>query len=107
MKNDFTFIKTDRKLLKINFNEIILIKGLGNYVEILMLENKKYIYYNSLKDLIEKLPSEFMRVHNSYIVNLTNIDFFEDNHLTLKGNKISVAKGYRECLNNTLNKLIL
>jgi DNA-binding LytR/AlgR family response regulator len=34
---------------------------------------KKYIYYKSLKDLIENLPNEFMRVHNSH-VNLTNID---------------------------------
>ena len=67
----------------------------------------KYIYYKSLKELIENLPNEFMRVHNSYIVNLTNIDSFEDNHIILKGTKISVAKSYKECLNSTINKFML
>lgn len=107
MRNNFTFIKTDKKLIKLYFNEITVIKGLGNYVEILTVENKKYIYYKSLKELIENLPNEFMRVHNSYIVNLTNIDSFEDNHIILKGTKISVAKSYRECLNSTINKFML
>lgn len=71
ISENFTFIKTDKKLVKLNFNEITVIKGLGNYVEIQTTENKKYIYYKSLKDLIENLPNEFMRVHNSHIVNST------------------------------------
>ncbi len=108
MKNEkFTFIKSDKKLIKIYFDEISIIKGLGNYVEILTTENKKYIYYKSLKDLIENLPDEFMRVHNSYIVNLTNIDILEDNHIILKNVKIAVGKSYKECLNSSLNKFML
>ena len=107
MTSDFTFIKTDKKLIKIYFNEILVIKGLGNYVEIFTIENKKFTYYKSLKELIDKLPNEFMRIHNSFIVNLTNIDSFEDNHVILNGNKFSVAKSYRECLNSAINKYIL
>ena len=108
MKNEkFTFIKSDKKLIKIYFDEITIIKGLGNYVEILTSENKKYTYYKSLKDLIENLPDEFMRVHNSYIVNLTNIDILEDNHIILKNGKIAVGKSYKECLNSSLNKFML
>ena len=108
MKNEkFTFIKSDKKLIKIYFDEITIIKGLGNYVEILTTENKKYIYYKSLKDLIENLPNEFMRVHNSYIVNLTNIDVLEDNHIILKNMKIAVGKSYKECLNSSINKFML
>ena len=107
MTENFAFIKSDKKYIKINFNEIIVIKGLGNYVEIITIDNKKHIYYKTLKDLIEKLPNEFMRVHNSYIVNLVNIDSFEDNHIISKGIKISVAKSYRECLNETINKFLL
>jgi DNA-binding LytR/AlgR family response regulator len=44
MKNEnFTFIKTDKKLVKIFFDEITIIRSLGNYVELLTTENKKYI----------------------------------------------------------------
>lgn len=108
MKNEkFTFIKSDKKLVKLYFDEITIIKGLGNYVEILTTENKKYIYYKSLKDLIENLPSEFMRVHNSYIVNLTNIAILEDNHIVLKNVKVSIGKSYKECLTSAINKLML
>ena len=106
ISENFTFIKTDKKLIKLYFNEITVIKGLGNYVEILT-ENKKYIYYKSLKDLIEILPDEFMRVHNSYIVNLTNIDILEDNHIILKNVKVAVGKSYKECLNSSINKYLL
>lgn len=104
--NKYTFIKADRKLIKIYFNDILFIKGLGNYVEI-FTENKKFIYYKSLKELIDKLPDEFMRVHNSYIINLTNVDSFEDNHLIIKEHKISVAKSYKDCFINSIEKLLL
>lgn len=103
----FAFIKTDKKLVKLFFKDITVIKGLGNYVEINTVFNKKYIYYKTLKDLIEGLPHEFMRVHNSYIVNLTNIEYFEDNQLVCQDQKIAVAKSYKECLVNALNKMML
>ena len=104
---NFAFIKSDKKLIKIFFNDITIIKGLGNYVEIHMISNKKYIYYKTLKDLIQSLPNEFMRVHNSCIVNLTNIDHFEDNQIIIKDLKITVAKSYKECLINTISKMML
>lgn len=60
-----------------------------------------------MKDLIESLPNEFMRVNNSYIVNLNNIDFFGDNQISINDLKITVAKSYRDCLFETLNKRML
>ncbi len=107
MKNDFAFIKTDRKFVKLKFCEIAFIKGLGNYVEVFTENSKKYVYYKSLKDLIENLPDEFMRVNNSYIVNLAHVDSIEDHHILIGGIKISVTKNYRDCINETLAKLML
>ncbi|WP_172283029.1 LytR/AlgR family response regulator transcription factor [Chryseobacterium sp. LAM-KRS1] len=103
----FAFIKTDKKLIKLFFDDIIVIKGLGNYVEIYTRDQKRYIYYKTLKDLIENLPDEFMRIHNSYIVNLTNIESFENNQIMYKDLKITVAKSYRECFTNTLHRMML
>lgn len=104
---NFAFIKADKKLIKIFFNDITIIKGLGNYVEIHTTFNKKYLYYKTLKDLIQTLPNEFMRVHNSYIVNLTNIEYFEDNQIVIKDLKITVAKSYKDCFVNAINKTML
>ena len=106
-EKQYTFIKSGKRLIKLNFDEISIIKGLGNYVEIITTANKKLVYYKSLKDLIENLPEEFMRVHNSFIVNLKNVDYFEDNHLIVNDQKISVAKSYKDCLLNSIEKLLL
>ncbi|NBL64532.1 LytTR family transcriptional regulator [Flavobacterium sp. NST-5] len=102
----YTFIKSDRKLIKLFFDEILVIKGLGNYVEI-FTKRKKYIYYKSLKELIDGLPDEFMRVHNSFIINLTNVDYLEDHHIMIGEHEISVAKSYRECLSRRMERLLL
>jgi len=106
-KQNFTFIKTDKKLIKLNFDDILFIKGLGNYVEIFVRNNKKHIYYKTLKDLIDKLPEEFMRVHNSNIVNLKNVEYLEDNHLIIGEHKITIAKSYKDCLSGCIDKLLL
>ena len=103
----FAFIKTDKKLVKLFFKDITIIKGLGNYVEVYTTDKKRYVYYKSLKDLIENLPDEFMRVHNSYIVNLMNIESFEDNQLLCGDLKIAVAKSYKDCFIEALNKMML
>ena len=103
----FAFIKTDKKLVKLFFKDINIIKGLGNYVEVHTIDLKRYVYYRTLKDLIENLPKEFMRVHNSYIVNLTNIESFEDNQLLCGDLKITVAKSYKDCLLEAISKMML
>jgi DNA-binding LytR/AlgR family response regulator len=93
----YAFVKSNKKFIKLLFSEVQIIKGLGNYVEIYTISNKRYVYYKTLKDLIEDLPGEFMRLHNSYIVNLSNIDYFEDNQVNIGEHKISFAKSYRAC----------
>lgn len=103
----FAFIKTDKKLVKLFFKDITIIKGLGNYVEVHTLDDKRYIYYKSLKELIDNLPDGFMRVHHSYIVNIINIEYFEDNQLICGTLKIAVAKSYKECLTSVLNTMML
>lgn len=103
----FAFIRTDKKMVKLFFDDITLVKGLGNYVEIYTRLNKKYIYYKSLKDLIDNLPNQFMRIHNSYIINLSNMEYFEDNHVIIQDMKLTVAKSYRDCFMSTLNTMML
>jgi len=103
----FAFIKANKRLVKLFYDDVAVIIGLGNYVEIYMVNDTKYIYYKALKELIDCLPDEFMRIHNSYIVNLTNIDHFEDGHVILKKHKITVSKSYKDCFGSAIDKLML
>ena len=104
---DYTFIKTGKKIVKVKFAEIVLIKGLGNYVQFFMSDDQINTVYASLKNLIEKLPDEFMRVHNSYIVNLHHIDVIEDNHIFLGQHKVPISANNRDCLARRVNQNIL
>mgnify|MGYP001399075915 CR=1 FL=1 len=107
MRHDFAFIKSNKRLIKLRFDEVVFIKGLGNYVEIAISSGEKYVYYRSLKELINTLPEDFMRIHNSYIVNLAHVDSFEDNHITLKNLKIRVPKSYKDCVDSAIAKIML
>ncbi len=104
---NYTFIKSNKRIVKVYFDDILYVKGMGNYVEILLIDKSKHIYYKSLKDIIDALPDSFMRVHNSYIVNLTTIDAFEDHQVIMQDHQVPVGKSYRECLKDTLEKLLL
>lgn len=84
IKNDnFIFVKTDNRIQRINLADILYIEGLGNYVTI-HTERGKYITLLNVKDLEESLPSEqFTRVHRSYIISLSKIEFIEGNQIYL------------------------
>lgn len=86
---------------------MLFIKGLGNYAELYLINQNKHVYYKSLKELIDVLPDEFMRIHNSYIINLKNVDYIKDNHVIMGDHKITIAKSHKDCLLQQVNKLLL
>ena len=102
-KNLFFFIKDGSKNIKIQFNEIFFIKGSGNYLDI-MLKDKVHSPRMTFMELFEKLPSsEFMRVHQSYIVNINAIDKIENNHVYMERHEIPISDRYRDLFFKRLN----
>ncbi|MBA4323408.1 MAG: DNA-binding response regulator, partial [Odoribacter sp.] len=71
---DFLFIKSEYKILRINFEDIKYIEGMSEYIRIHLTGSRPVMTLLSMKAIEEQLPSDrFMRVHRSYIVNLTKI----------------------------------
>ncbi|MBK7341049.1 MAG: response regulator transcription factor [Saprospiraceae bacterium] len=71
---DYIFVKADKKLVKLNFSDILYIEGLKDYV-IIRTESGRVITLQTMKSLEDKLPpSLFLRIHRSYIVNLKKIN---------------------------------
>jgi DNA-binding LytR/AlgR family response regulator len=89
------FIKADGKLIRLNNDDILFIESMGDYVKF-VTRDKKYVTYNSLKNLEEKINKDhFMKVHRSYIINLMKIDDIRENDLFINGIEIPISKSLR------------
>lgn len=99
-KQEFFFVKSEYKQIKINFSEILYIEGLKDYVKIYLKDNPKPILtLMSLKKLEEELPSEnFMRIHRSFIIGLDKIETIERNHIVIGKERIAIAPNYKDSL---------
>lgn len=79
---EFLFIKSEYRIIRINFNDIKYIEGMNEYVRIHLAGSKPVMSLLSMKSLEQQLPGErFMRVHRSYIVNLSKITVIERNRI--------------------------
>jgi len=89
-------IKVDGKIINIPLNEILYIKGMQRYIQI-VTKNNKYTSLTSLFKLSEHLPKEtFLRVHKSYIINVNNISSIEGNIIRINDEMIPISKGKRD-----------
>jgi len=101
---DFTFVKVDNKLVRVNFDEVRYVEALGDYVHIVTGQSK-HIVYSTMKAVEEKFPSSrFVRVHRSFIVNFNRIQALEDNSVLVEGKLIPVGQTYLRDVMQRLNK---
>lgn len=102
-EQDHLFIKADGKLIRLKNDEILYIESMGDYVKFVTHE-KKYISHNTIKNLETKVnPQRFLKVHRSYIVNLSRIDDIQENVLFIKGNMIPISKAHRARVMQKIN----
>lgn len=102
--DDFIFVRTDFKTVKIRIREIYYIEGSGNYVT-LSTEKGKIIVLQNLKKFEEQLmPYSFIRVHRSYIISLKHIESIEKGWIQINSQEIPIGEAYREAFFSFLNK---
>ncbi len=106
--HDFIFVKADKKLVKINFDEVVYIEGLKDYV-IIKLDMGRVITLQTMKSLEDKLPfAKFKRIHRSYIVNMDKIHAIVGNMVEVmeKGlaKHLPIGKNYRDELLELINQ---
>ena len=102
---EFLFIKADDKLTKVRKDDILFLESMRDYVKF-VTPSKNYVTYSTLKNMEEKLNGQtFLKVHRSYIVNLSKIDDIRGNTIYILGNQIPIGKGHKEDLEARLNIL--
>ncbi|MGK0366549.1 MAG: two-component system response regulator LytT [Saprospiraceae bacterium] len=67
-------VKKNQKMQLVDIEEIVFIKGAGNYGELNLKDGKRELHDKSLQHLEKLLPSHFERIHKSFIVNLKMVD---------------------------------
>jgi len=107
--NEFLFLKSDYKIRRINFDDILYIEGLKDYVKVyLRNEDKPLLTISSMKQIEAKLPvARFMRVHRSFIVNLSRIETIERFRIVFGKVYIPVSDQYKDKFQEYLNQNFL
>lgn len=107
--NQFLFLKSEYKIRRINFDEIMYIEGLKDYVKVYLDNDEKPILsLNSVKSLEEKLPSDrFMGVHRSFIVNLQKIETIERSRIVFGKVYIPISEQYKARFQEFINQNFL
>ena len=89
------FVKSDKKIIKIDFDQINHIEAYGNYIKI--FTDTMILTPQTLTEFLEKLPNHFIRIHKSCIINFNQLKLIDGNQVVLQNNtKLQIGKSYRK-----------
>jgi DNA-binding LytR/AlgR family response regulator len=104
-ESTFIYVSVDRRLVKINIPEIYFVEAKGDYISI-KTQNKNYVVHSTLKKIEDKLPSAlFLRIHRSFIINVSQIIDIEDNSVLIQKSVIPISRSNKSELMKRLNLL--
>jgi len=90
-------VRADYKLRRIEYNDILLIEGLDDYIQIHLSNKSKVVTRLSMKNIIEKLPEkEFIRVHRSYIIPIKKVKSIQSKTIDIEEFVIPIGDTYKE-----------
>tara|TARA_R110002049_G_scaffold40516_2_gene123248 strand:+ start:420 stop:1163 length:744 start_codon:yes stop_codon:yes gene_type:complete len=103
--SDSIFVRHHNTMVKVNIQDILYIEAERNYCRIYS-KSKEYLLVMTLKDMVEKLPSKhFLRVHRSFIVNLSQISEIATSYIVIQKKAIPISKSLKDELLNRLQTI--
>jgi len=99
----FLYLRVDRKMVKVLFNDILYIEGLRDYVRI-FTTSKSIVTKHLLATLEEMLPSDaFLRIHRSYIISISKIDSYNTDAIEIGKKEIPIGRLFKHDVSKLLN----
>lgn len=90
----FIFLKVDKKLIKIKFEDILFIESLKDYIKVVTFTDN-HLVHKSLTAITEELPTErFLRIHRSFTIAINKVDSIEGNTVHIEQNRIPIGRKY-------------
>ncbi|NUO01931.1 MAG: response regulator transcription factor [Saprospiraceae bacterium] len=101
---DFLMAKVDKKLFKVDFQDIVYIEAYGDYVKI-FTKDKMLLTKERLSTVEQQLPpKQFFRIHRSYVIALSAIEFIEGNTVKIGKERLPISENLKEGLMEKLSR---
>ena len=102
--DSFVFIKDGTKLVKVNYEDILFVEGLKDYVTI-VTRTQKIVSLQRLKALETQLPADkFIRIHHSYIIALKAVDTIHKGEVQIGTHLIPISDSYRKAFRDFVER---
>lgn len=96
-KDDSIFVRADRKMVKVNFKDILFIESLSDYIRIHLEDNSVLTTRETLSNIEAKLPQkDFIRTHRSFVVSLQKIETFTSETIGIGKHEIPISRSFRD-----------
>jgi DNA-binding LytR/AlgR family response regulator len=103
--SDRIFVRYKEKMIKIMLADILYMEADRNYSHI-FTSSREYVLSIPLKTIEEKMSMQwFMRIHRSYLINITHVDEVAENHVIIAKKNVPIGTGMREQLMNRMQTL--
>ena len=104
-KNDFIFVRSNRKMVKINFSEINYVESFSDYIKF-HLRNKLIITRETISSIEAKLPkTDFLRIHRSFIVSIPKIESFTNEFIEIHKKALPISRSYKKDVLQRLERI--
>lgn len=101
----YLFLKSDTRIFKVKRDEIRYIEGMRDYIAVHTPQRRIMTLMSLSKMLLRLPPSDFIRVHKSYIINLHHIALIKQNRIIIGEKEIPISNTYREDFFSRIEKL--
>ncbi|MCM4155644.1 LytTR family DNA-binding domain-containing protein [Gramella sp. AN32] len=102
--SEFIFVKIDRKMHKIDFDKILWIESLSDYLKIENLDGTK-VTRETISSIETKLPStKFLRIHRSFIIAIDRIESYSSEEVIIQNKSIPISRSFKEEVLKRLEK---
>lgn len=94
--SSFMFVRSDRRMIKIDFESIIYIESFSDYIKI-HLKNEIIVTRETISAIEAKLPNnQFLRIHRSYIISIAYINSFTNEHVVINHKALTISRSYKK-----------
>lgn len=104
VRQDFMFVRADRKMIRINFEDIHYIESLSDYLKI-HTRSGSTVIRETISNIEKELPGPgFIRIHRSFIVSLAALDSYTNEYLEVAGKALPISRSYKSAVLEKLEK---